>query len=441
MRRRLASTGVELVAVLLCAFPVASQGVDVLGYTAVVEPSFETQSIRGTVRVVLETRGPELTLDAGDLVIDSVRARGESLPFSKRGNELRIELSATPRSERRTVDIEYHGSPRRGLSFVPEASQVSASYATSQWLPVIDDPSERATLDLTLVVPRDRGLQIEASGRSTGANWSVTTGKFTTHWRLDRPMPSYLYGFAAGPFAGAYEDGGDVTLDYNGPATLSTEQLARIFIATRDMLSFFEAKSGVDYPFRRYTQVLLRDGRGQELAGLSFFGEAYGEGVLADERNIWLGAHELAHQWWGNGLTNESWNHFWLNEGIGTFMAAAYLEHRFGREEYLRHIDAARAKYEALRAAGHDKPLVFPAWTNPSAEDRSIVYDKGAYVIHLLREELGEDAFWAGIRLYTTRHWEQSVTTPDFERAMAEAAGRDLTAFFARWAYASDELR
>ena len=116
-------------------------------------------------------------------------------------------------------------------------------------------------------------------------------------------------------------------------------------------------------------------------------------------------------------------------------------EQRCGRAEYLRHIDAAHAKYEALRAAGHDKPLVFASWTNPSAEDRSIVYDKGAYVIHLLREELGEDAFWAGIRLYTTRHWEQSITTPDFERAMAEAAGRGLTEFFARWVYAPEALR
>jgi len=439
MIRRLASTGVELAAVLLLALPVASQDVDVLAYTAVVEPSFEPHSIMGRVRVVFQTRSSALILNAGDLSIDAAYEGSRSLPFAKRANELQIELGSDVRSDQRAVDIDYHGTPRRGLSFVPEGRQVSTSFATSQWLPVMDDPSERATLDLTLLLPAGDELQVVASGERvvTHANL-VVGGRVASRWVLDRPMPSYLYGFAAGPFGGAVEDAGAVALRYFGPKTLSTEQLARIFIATPDMLAFFEAKSGVDYPFPSYTQVLLRDGRGQELAGMSVFGEAYGEGVLADERNIWLGAHELAHQWWGNGVTNASWNHFWLNEGMGTFMAAAYLEHRFGREEYLRHIDAARAKYEALRAAGHDKPLVFADWTEPSAEDRSIVYDKGAYVIHLLREELGEDAFWAGIRLYTSRHWEQSVTTPDFERAMAEAAGRNLAEFFARWVYAPE---
>ena len=431
----------RVLATWLWALPAAAQDLDVLGYTAVVEPDFATQSIVGSVRVALDTRSATLILDAGDLVIDSVRDGRRPLPFAKRGAELHIELGTGTRDGERAVDIDYHGAPRRGLTFVPDASQVSASFATSQWLPVIDAPSERATLDLTLLLPRGRQLQAVANGSGVETRVSLVDDKVESRWVLDRPMPSYLYGFAAGSFAGAVEDADGVSLQYFGPRTLSAEQLARIFIATPDMLAFFEAKSGVDYPFRVYRQVLLRNGSGQELAGLAVFGEAYGERVLADERDIWLGAHELAHQWWGNGVTNESWSHFWLNEGIGTFMTAAYLEHRFGRSEYLRHIDAARVKYEALRAAGHDKPLVFADWTNPSREDRSIVYDKGAYVTHLLREELGEDAFWAGIRLYTTRHWERPVTTPDFERAMTEAAGRDLTEFFARWVYGSGESR
>lgn len=427
----------HLLVALLWPLSTAAQGVDVLSYTAVVEPSFATKSIQAQVRVVVATSAAALILDAGDLVIDSVREDARPLPFAKRADKLHIELdTAAARRRERSIDIEYHGTPRRGLVFADDTLQVSASFATSQWLPVIDDPSERATLDLTLIWPRGLELQAVANGWRRGFTSSYVTNATTTRWVLDRPMPSYLYGFAAGPFAGASENAGDVSLGYFGPATLSTEQLARIFIATPDMVAFFATKAGVEYPLRQYSQVLLRGGRGQELAGMSVFGEQYGEGVLADERNIWLGAHELAHQWWGNGVTNASWNDFWLNEGLSTFMAAAYLEHRFGRAEYSKHIDAARERYATLLAAGRAKPLAFESWTNPSADDRSIVYDKGAYVIHLLREELGESAFWAGIRLYTTRHWERSVTTPDFERAMAEAAGRDLSEFFARWVYA-----
>jgi aminopeptidase N len=98
-------------------------------------------------------------------------------------------------------------------------------------------------------------------------------------------------------------------------------------------------------------------------------------GIEKDES---LGAHEFAHQWWGNTVTCRDWNHFWLNEGIATFIAAAYLEHRFGRDVYLREIESYRTSYDHIRAAGKDKSLVFPDWLHPTREDRSLVYDKGA---------------------------------------------------------------
>jgi aminopeptidase N len=171
------------------------------------------------------------------------------------------------------------------------------------------------------------------------------------------------------------------------------------------------------------------------MSGFAVMGESYGRKVLANRSDVWLGAHELAHQWWGNMVTCRDWNHFWLNEGIATFMAAAYKEHRFGRAEYLREIEANRVNYLKVRDAGKERPLVFPNWTAPTAEDRILVYDKGAYVIHLLREELGERDFWAGMRHYTRTYFGKSVTTPDFQRAMEHAGGKNLTDFFAKWVY------
>jgi aminopeptidase N len=155
--------------------------------------------------------------------------------------------------------------------------------------------------------------------------------------------------------------------------------------------------------------------------------------VLADPQAIWLGAHEMAHQWWGNGVTNKSWRHFWLNEGIATFMTAAYLEHRFGPAEYQKQMDAARVKYLALRDAGLDKSLVFPDWDRPTSADRSLVYDKGALVVHELRIRLGEESFWKGLKHYTQKYWAQPVETADFIRAMEQSSGVDLSAFFKQW--------
>lgn len=153
--------------------------------------------------------------------------------------------------------------------------------------------------------------------------------------------------------------------------------------------------------------MLAAGGVEQEMSGFTVMRETYGREVLANERAVWLGAHELAHQWWGNMVTNRDWNHFWLNEGIASFMTAAYKEHRFGRDEYLREIESYRTSYHKVRDMGKDRSLVFPDWDRPTAEDRTLVYDKGAYVLHLLREELGEGTFWAGIRQYTRRYFRQ----------------------------------
>jgi len=101
----------------------------------------------------------------------------------------------------------------------------------------------------------------------------------------------------------------------------------------------------------------------------------------------------------------------------------------------MREIESNRVSYEKVRVAGKDKSLVFPDWDRPTAEDRMLVYDKGAYVLYLLREEMGERAFWNGLRLFTRRHFGKSVVTTDFVAAMEEANGKSLKEFFAKWVY------
>jgi aminopeptidase N len=433
-RASFAAAAAWLAAGLPAAAQAPERAFDVKHYEVILEVDVEHRAVRGIEQVVLAaTAGAPVTLalDAGALEIDSVReAETLARPFAKRGAKLFVDLPAATERER-SVEIRYHGSPPRGMKFVSQSAQVSTAFATSQWLPCVDAPDERATFRLMLTAPT--GAEIAASGRLLDG-WETPQGH-VTHWVLEQPAPSYLYGFAFGPFAAVEDASERVALRYLAPRSFTANDLRRIFADTRDMLTFFEDKAGVPYPHGAYTQVLLEQGSGQEMAGMSVMGTRYGTGVLEDSTNVWLGAHELAHQWWGNGVTNASWRHFWLNEGIATFMAAAYLEHRFGRDAYLKQIDAARAKYEALAAAGKDHALVYDDWSSPSADDRTIVYDKGAYVLHRLRDEIGDDAFWAGLRRYTLSNWGRSVTTPDFQAAMEQTVGHDLGAFFARWVY------
>jgi aminopeptidase N len=295
----------------------------------------------------------------------------------------------------------------------------------------VDDPSDKATLTFKLILPAN--LTPIANGRLVSET-NLPNNKRASEWVQKTPIPTYIIGFTAGPFHVFREKRGNVELQYFATNYTETE-VRRIFRDTPDMLDFFEERAGVKYSDKTYTQVLAAGGVEQEMSSFTALKEAYGKEVLDNEQDQWLGAHEFAHQWWGNLVTCVDWKHFWLNEGIASFMAAAYLEHRFGRAAYMREIEANHAAYEKVRAAGKDKSLVFPDWDHPTREDRILVYDKGAYVLHLLREEMGERAFWNGLRLFTRRHFGKSVVTVDFVAAMEEANGKSLKEFFAKWIY------
>jgi aminopeptidase N len=253
-------------------------------------------------------------------------------------------------------------------------------------------------------------------------------------WQQDRSVPTYTFGFAIGAFSEGTQAASGVTLRYLGRG-FSVTDLRTIFDESARMMAFFAERSGVPYPGTTYTQALVARTAGQEMAGLSIFSEEYGRAVLTDPSALGLIAHELAHQWWGNMVTCHAWTEFWLNEGFATYMAAAYREHRFGRETYLKDVASMQARYEQVRSRGNDRGLVFPNWDRPTADDRTLVYQKGGYVLHELRELVGDGAFWTGVRLYTAEHFEKSATTKDFQAAMEQASGKDLRSFFDRWVY------
>ena len=408
---------------------------DVLHYDAQLEPDIANKRITGRVLIRLVSRVNRLSaveFDSGELVIDAVRENRKAQKFSQSNSRLNISLLRPPKAgEARELEIQYHGAPRRGIRFFPEREEVYTVFSTSQWMVCVDAPDDRATLRLSLILPKS--LAAVANGRL--AKQRKTSGdKIISEWRQDTAVPTYIFGFVAGRFRTLTEKRGRVELRYLA-TQYSDAELRRIFRDTADMIEFYEERAGVPYADATYTQVLAAGGVEQEMSSFTALRETYGRDVLKDEHDVWLGAHELAHQWWGNMVTCRDWTHFWLNEGMASFMASAYKEHRFGRAEYLREIEDYRASYEKVRAAGKDKSLVFPDWLHPTREDRILVYDKGAYVLHLLREELGERAFWAGIRAYTRAYFGKSVTTPDFQRAMERASGRDLSVFFSRWVY------
>ena len=400
--------------------------VDIVHYEAKLQVDIEAGRISGTVAltaVARESRSGSIQLDAGDLVVDAVTIDGRTAEFATADHRLTVQWERHDKVGARVpVSVTYHGQPRGGIRFFADQQQVYTAFSTSQWLVCVDSPDQKATLRLSVTVPA--GLVAIGSGAA----------RSDREWVIDTPVSTYLFGFAAGRFRSAADVRHGVRLQYLAES-YSEDELRSIFRETPDILGFFEEKSGVPYRAPAYTQVLAAGSVEQEAGAFTLLSSGYGRTLLDDPTDVWLEAHEFAHQWWGNGVTCVGWTHFWLNEGFATFMAAAYEERARGHDAYLADVEGWRKRVDRLRASGTDRPLVFPDWNRPTADDRAVVYQKGALVLHELRELLGDQPFWTAIRAYTREYAGHDVTSPGMQRAFETSSGRNLTAFFAEWVY------
>lgn len=426
----------------LAAAQLPGAGFDVLDYRADLDVRPAEKRIEGDEEIDLASRSEalrEVDLEAQGLEIAGVSSAGRALPFRTADGKLIVALDPPARQgETRTLRVRYAGSPQKGLRFT--AGGVYTAFNTSSWLVSKSNPGDKATLTLRLILPA--GLEVAASGHPVSRE-TLPDGRERHVWREDRPYSAYLFGFAAARFSEGTTEAtaaaGPVKLRFLA-AGLTPAHLATVFAGTADMLRFFEQRSGVPYPAGRYTQALLPDGPAQEMAEMALLDEDYGRSVLADPREDALVAHELSHQWWGNLLTCADWSDFWLNEGMATYMAAAWKEHAWGRDDYEREIVLARRRYGRAVAEGKDRPLVFTGWKEAGEMGGAVTYSKGALVLHLLRRELGDTAFWAGLRAYsrTAAAAGGVVHTRDLQKGMEQASGRDLGWFFDQWVYATE---
>ena len=420
--------------VILLSINAQTKPFDVISYDAEITPQLDTKSVAGKVVIQFKSQQNklgEITLDAGSLEIDSVKENQTNLQFEKTDKFLKIKfLHPLKTNEISKIAIAYHGMPKFGVSFFPEQNQVYTIFSTDQWMPCVMAPNDRAEFRLTLNL---KGENLTTVGN--GVLKSSKNNAKSVVWEQKLPVPTYLFGFAIGNFKEITEKHNGTVLRYLASPQFSEADVKKIFKETANMLDFYESKAGVKYPHKVYTQVLSQGNAQQEMSGFAMIGERFGQMLLNDEKRIWTTSHEFAHQWWGNMVTNQDWTHFWLNEGLTNFMCAAYFEHRFGRADYLSEIERYKQSYEKIKLAGKDKSLVFPDWNKPTREDRALVYDKGAFVIHLLREELGEELFWKGIKEYTQKFWGKSVVTKDFQNAMEAATKKNLTIFFDKHIY------
>ena len=267
---------------ILVASVLGHASTDVSHYAATLEPDIAGKSVKGSVLIRFATTSSAVEFDCGALTIDAVRAGGSALQFSVANRRLRVSLPSEKRV--REIEIDFHGTPKYGIRFFPDRQQVHTIFSTSQWMVCVDDPSDKATLTFRLILPAS--LTPVANGKLVSQR-SLPNNKRVSEWRQDTAIPTYIFGFAAGPFHVVKEKRRNVEFQYL--ATNYTEdQVRRIFRDTPDMLDFFEDRAGVKYADKTYTQVLAAGGVEQEMDTFTALKEKYGEEVLKNEQDIGL---------------------------------------------------------------------------------------------------------------------------------------------------------
>ena len=249
-------------------------------YDVHLTPDLAAKRVAGEVTIRLASRIERLDaveLDAGDLEITSVK-EGATARYFERKNKSLIVVLPTPayKGDRRTLTIRYTAIPAKGLVFFPD--QIYTSSFTSDWMPCDERPDDRATLTLTLNVPAS--FKVTASGRPEGASW-----------KLDTPTPAFLFAFAAGEFAESSRKTDGVTLRVLGKAD--------VFEPAEAVMRFLTERTGKPYPLETYTQVFVHGTGEQEAVGMTLLPEKYGSDLKQHPEDLYLLAHELAHQWFG----------------------------------------------------------------------------------------------------------------------------------------------
>ncbi|HET9625160.1 MAG TPA: M1 family metallopeptidase, partial [Kofleriaceae bacterium] len=420
--------------------------VDLQHLALVIEVDPARRSVAGTASLRVAVIAPGLTsveLDAVELTIDRVAVNNATVAFRHNGKKLRVELAEPAAAGTElAISIAYRGSPRRGLYFIApdEAYPNKPVQVWSQgqdedsryWFPCFDTPNVKATTEVTVSVPAN----LFAISNGTLVSDRTDGDRRTVHWRLDVPHSCYLVTLAVGDFATIETKWRDVPVVYyveRGKEAAAERTLAR----TPEMLELFSTRFGVPYPYPRYAQVFVADfifGGMENTSATSLT-----DTVLLDERAAIdydvdaLVAHELAHQWFGDLVTCRDWGEGWLNEGFATYSEYIWREHHEGRDAADLELDEWGEMYFGEDSGRYRRTIATKHYEEPIDIFDHHLYEKGGCVLHMLRNLVGDAAFFPALAHYLGKHRHGVVESRDLARAMEEATGKNLDWFFSQW--------
>ena len=356
----------------------------------------------------------------------------DQLPFIHDRNRLRVTLPSPSRAgQEYRFTVAYSGIPAAGLHIGPNIHGERAMFSDSwpnearQWLPVIDHPHDKATGEFIVTAPAhyqvvSNGLLIEEI--------DLPGGQRRTHWKQSVPIASWLHALGVARFT-AHHAGRvkDIPLQtWVFPQDRDTG-LALFEDLSRRTLAFFIDHIG-PYAYEKLANVqAVGISGGMELASAIFYGE---KDVAAGRAPV---VHEIAHQWFGNAVTERDWDEVWLSEGFATYFTLLFTEHDGGRDAFVDGLVKSRAQVLELEQKLPDTPIIHRNLADMKKVLNGLIYQKGGWVLHMLRAEVGTETFWTAIREYYRRYQNQNASTADLRAVFEQVSGKNLDWFFAQW--------
>ncbi len=405
--------------------------------------------------LVLDAKGMEIK----EVAIQKAAAKSK-LKYEYDGLLLKITLDKMYKAgEAYTIYIDYVSKPNefkaegsaaitdaKGLYFInPKGEEKDKptqiwtqgeTEGTSVWCPTIDRPNQKTTQEFYLTVP---SKWVTLSNGKLVSQKPGPSGTRTDYWKMDLPHAPYLFFIGAGEYSVVKDNWKGKEVSYY--VEKEYESVARkIFGNTPEMITFFSNITGVEYPWNKYGQIVGRDYVSGAMENTT--ATIHQESAQQDARelvdgNSWEGtiAHELFHQWFGDYVTTESWSNLTLNESFANYSELLWDEYKYGKDK------ASATHYTAMQgylgSSSEKKELVRFYYNNKEDMFDAVSYNKGGRILHMLRNFVGDSAFFKSLNLYLTTNKFKSAEAHNLRLAFEEVTGKDLNWFFNQWYFGS----
>ena len=422
--------------------------IDILNYKFEINLNDTSDIIYGSADIALYIKDSEdrvrLDLisqgkDGMGMEVKKVTFNGSEVSYSHDNDVLLIETGAFEYTSRDIINVVYSGMPITGLIIGPNMHGDRTFFSDNwpnkarNWLPLVDHPYDKSTAEFVVIAPNhyqviSNGLLVE----ETNLNKELKK----THWKQSVPISCWLYALGVAEFAVDY-------VDYFEGKSIQTWVYKQdrdngfydFKIPTKHTMEFFSDYIG-PFAYEKLANVQSNSVKGGMESATAIF---YSDVSVTGDRSVrWRNVviHEVAHQWFGNCVTEYDWDDVWLSEGFATYFTLMFREHAYGRDDFVNGLnDAKRLVYNHYKTDKESSIVHNNLKDMKDVLTYSLQYQKGAWVLHMLRNYIGEDNFRKGIRNYYKKYYNSTTTTNQFKTEMEVVSGMNLDTFFDQWLY------